>query len=280
MCLPHILKSDHPHILNISPPLNLAPQWFANHVAYTMAKYGMSMCVLGMAKEFAEEGVGVNALWPRTAIQTAAVEMLLGESSSLYARKPDIVADAAYAILTRNPKQTSGNFFIDDEVLKSEGINDMLQYACHPENADKLVPDAFLDVETDINSTNNVFSQATGDSSSLAGEKIENLFKKIESSLSEEVVRKTNAVFHFTVKGKEAGSWFLDLKSGSGRCGKGESGVSADATLTMDSDHFFDMFTGKLKATTAFMSGKLKIKGDMTKAMKLEKLMSSLKAKL
>lgn len=259
----------------------MGPHWFANHVAYTMAKYGMSMCVLGMAKEFADEGVAVNALWPRTAIQTAAVEMLLGESSSLYARKPDIMADAAYAILTRNPKQTSGNFFIDDEVLQSEGITDMVQYACHPENANQLMPDAFLDVDGDSKSAHNVFSNASAAAaSSSAGGKIPQLFKKIESSLSEEVVKKTNAAFLFVVKGDEAGTWFLDLKSGTGRCGEGDGGVTADATLTMDSNHFFDMFSGKIKASSAFMTGKLKIKGDLQKAMKLEKLMSSLKAKL
>lgn len=236
------------------------------------------MCVLGMAREFKDEGVGVNALWPKTAIATAAVEMLLGENSSLYSRKPEIVADAAYAILTKNPKEVTGNFFIDEEVLQSEGITDMVQYACFPENADKLMPDAFLDIPTDLNETQehkkSVFGGGQG------GGQIESLFKKIEASLSEEVVSKTNAIFHFNVKGDEEGTWFLDLKSGSGRCGRGDGGVQADAILTMDSKNFFDMFSGKIKATTAFMTGKLKISGDLNKAMKLEKLMSSLKSKL
>lgn len=244
-----------------------------------MAKYGMSMCVLGMAREFKDEGVGVNALWPKTAIATAAVEMLLGENSSFYSRKPEIVADAAYAILTKNPKEVTGNFFIDEEVLQSEGIVDMLQYACHPENADNLTPDAFLEFPTDLNATDekSVFG---GSGSGGGGSQIENLFQKIEANLSEEVVSKTNAIFHFNVKGEEEGTWFLDLKSGSGRCGRGDGGVQADATLTMDSRNFFDMFAGKIKATNAFMSGKLKISGSLHKAMKLEKLMSSLKSKL
>lgn len=231
------------------------------------------MCVLGMSNEYKGE-IGVNALWPKTAIATAAVEMLLGENSSLYSRKPDIVADAAYEILCRDPKQVSGNFFIDEDVVKQAGVSDLTQYACYPENADSLVPDAFLDVETDI------FSQKSKVSQSAAPGQIEGLFKKIESHLSEELVQKVNAVYHFNVKGDEAGTWFLNLKEGKGNCGKGDGGVTPEATLTMNSKDFFDMFSGKLKATTAFMSGKLKINGDLQKAMKLEKLMGSLKSKL
>lgn len=118
-----------------------------------MAKYGMSMCVLAMAEEFRQQGVGVNALWPKTAIATAAIEMLLGEDGSRYSRKPEIVADAAYAILTKNPKRVTGNFFIDEEVLMAEGVTNMLQYACHPENANRLRPDRFLDAEYERETT-------------------------------------------------------------------------------------------------------------------------------
>lgn len=129
-CLPHLLKAENPHILNNSPPLNMEPRWFADNLAYTMAKYGMSMCVLGMANEFREQGVAVNALWPRTAIATAAVQNLLGgEAAMKCSRKPDIMADAAYAILTRDSRECTGNFFIDDDVLKAEGITDLEQYA-------------------------------------------------------------------------------------------------------------------------------------------------------
>lgn len=141
-CLPHLLKADNPHILNLSPPLSLNPRWFKNHVAYTMAKYGMSMCVLGMAAEFADCGVAVNALWPKTAIATAAIAMLPGVDTNM-CRTPEIVADAAHAILTRPSDQTTGQFLIDEEVLRAAGVTDFEGYAVAPGNP--LLPDFFLD---------------------------------------------------------------------------------------------------------------------------------------
>ncbi len=142
-CLPHLLKSANPHILNISPPLNLSPRWFAPHGAYTMAKYGMSLCVLGMAEEFRESGVAVNALWPRTVIATAAVMNLLGgEEVMRRSRKPEIMADAAHAILMRPSRQCTGNFFIDEEVLTAEGVTDFGPYAVTP--GSQLLPDLFV----------------------------------------------------------------------------------------------------------------------------------------
>uniref|UniRef100_A0A2M4AFQ2 Hydroxysteroid dehydrogenase-like protein 2 n=1 Tax=Anopheles triannulatus TaxID=58253 RepID=A0A2M4AFQ2_9DIPT len=286
-CIPYLRKSNHAHILNISPPLNMAPHWFSNHVAYTMAKYGMSMCVLGMAKEFEGANIAVNALWPRTAIHTAAMEMLTGKESDQFSRKPEIMADAAYAILSKEPRLQTGKFLIDDEVLKAEGITDIRQYACVPENADKLMPDFFLDVEPEKliefaaeGSHAASLKKPAAQQGQGGGGQIEGLFLKIESLLSEEIVKKTGAVYEFKVKGNEAGTWFADLKTGTGKVGKGSPPVTADAVLTMDSKHFFDMFTGKLKPANAFMTGKLKISGDLQKAMKLEKLMGSLKSKL
>ncbi len=141
-CLPHLLKSNNPHVLNIAPPLNMDPKSFGRHVAYTMSKYGMSMCVLGMAEELREQGIAVNALWPATIIATAAIENLLGgESVMRRARRPAIMADAAYAILARRSRQCTGNFFTDEEVLASEGITDFKDYAVDP-SAD-LLPDIF-----------------------------------------------------------------------------------------------------------------------------------------
>ncbi|MEO8276067.1 MAG: NAD(P)-dependent oxidoreductase [Thermoanaerobaculia bacterium] len=141
-CLPDLKKAANPHILNLSPPLNLDPRWFAGHVAYTMAKYGMSMCVLGMAEEFRSDGVAVNALWPRTAIDTAALAMLGGLASSSNSRKPEILADAAHWILTQPSRSCSGNFFIDDEVLRGAGITDLDSYAVEP--GQPLIADFFL----------------------------------------------------------------------------------------------------------------------------------------
>ena len=140
--LPWLKKADNPHILNLSPPLNMDKKWFAPHVAYTMAKYGMSMCVLGMAEEFKKDGIGVNALWPRTVIATAALAMLGDSVKPEWCRKPEIMADAAHSILTRQARETTGNFFIDDEVLERAGITDLDQYAVKP--GEKLLPDLFL----------------------------------------------------------------------------------------------------------------------------------------
>ncbi len=141
-CLPDLEQAANPHILNLSPPLNMDAKWFAGHVAYTMAKYGMSMCVLGMAEELRSNGVAVNALWPRTAIDTAALAMLGGFVSAANSRKPEILADAAHWILTQPARECSGNFFIDDEVLARAGITDLEHYAVEP--GQPLVADFFL----------------------------------------------------------------------------------------------------------------------------------------
>ena len=142
-CLPYLLEADNPHILNISPPLNLNPDWFRNHTAYTIAKYGMSMCVLGMAAEFADRGVAVNALWPRTAIATAAIKMLGGLINADHCRKPEIMADAAHQILLSEGVSLTGRFLIDDEVLAEAGVSDFDRYAVSP--GSPLAPDFFLD---------------------------------------------------------------------------------------------------------------------------------------
>ena len=143
VCLPHLLKSDNPHILNLSPPLDMDPKWFGPHVAYTMAKFGMSLCVLGMAEEFKQDGVAVNALWPRTAIATAAIKNTLGGDSIMnISRSPEIMADAAYIILTKDSKEFTGNFCIDDNLLADNGVTDFSQYADVPFS--ELAPDFFV----------------------------------------------------------------------------------------------------------------------------------------
>lgn len=143
--LPYLQKSENPHILVMAPPLNMNPRWFRHHLAYTIAKYGMSMCVLGMAEEFRSQGVAVNALWPKTVIHTDALAMLGGLVAAENCRRPEIVADAAHAVLCRDSRGCTGNFFIDEAVLAEEGVTDFSGYAEQP--GAQLFPDLFLDEE-------------------------------------------------------------------------------------------------------------------------------------
>ncbi|XP_013172643.1 PREDICTED: hydroxysteroid dehydrogenase-like protein 2 isoform X1 [Papilio xuthus] len=287
LCLPLLKNSNHAHILNLSPPLNMSPYWFSIHVAYTMAKYGMSMCVLGMSEEFKPFNIGVNALWPKTAIATAAIEMLTGDTST--SRKPEIVSDAAYIMLSQDPKKYTGHFAIDEDVVKENGIKDLTPYACDPKNVDNLLLDGFLDDPAAIGHHRHVTtasirryhtSTVNYSEKSEPEAQIPTLFGSISKVITPELVKKTQAVYQFNVKGKEEGVWHIDLKNGDGACGQGEPKNPPDATLTMDSTNFAEMFAGKLKPTTAFMMGKLKISGDLQKAMKLEKMMKSLKNKV
>lgn len=232
----------------------------------------MSMCVLGMAEELKSQNIAVNALWPQTGIHTAALEMLASDSFN-YSRKPEIMADAAYAVLIKEPRTCTGNFLIDEKVLKEAGITDMVQYACNPEFADKLMADFFLD---DVPSGNTIPTSNDGD---LEEGAIAMIFKKIQNHLTPEVIEKTGAIYQFEVLGDEAGTWHIDLKNSPGKAGKGAPETQPDAILTMNSKDFFNMLSGQLKPANAFLSGKLKINGDMRKAMKMEKLMSALKNK-
>ncbi|XP_075067061.1 hydroxysteroid dehydrogenase-like protein 2 [Mixophyes fleayi] len=282
ICIPYLKKSKVAHILNLSPPLNLNPVWFKNHCAYTIAKYGMSMCVLGMAEEFKGE-IAVNALWPKTGIHTAAMDMLGGSGVEKQCRTADIMADAAYSILTR-PKDYTGNFVIDEELLKIEGIKDFDVYAVSPGHP--LLPDFFLDVNPD-DVTNKM--EEHGGSAAFKGGKeaaskakgpVEDTFSVIGKSINEDTVKSVQGIYQFVLSGAEEGTWYLDLKNDKGGVGKGESPVKANVVMSMDSNDFVKMFTGKLKPTMAFMGGKLKIKGDMALAMKLEALMGRMNSKL
>ncbi|XP_060924939.1 hydroxysteroid dehydrogenase-like protein 2 [Limanda limanda] len=283
LVIPHLLKSRSPHILNLSPPLNLNPVWFKNHTAYTMAKYGMSMCVLGMAEEFRGQ-IAVNALWPKTAIQTAAMDMLGGEEVGKQCRTSDIMADAAYAILTK-PKDYTGHFVVDEVILREQGIQDFEQYAVQPGHP--LLPDFFLDEAPEVlaqqmeqHGATPAFKSSSSTPPPSSGP-IESTFDVIRGVINDDLVKSTQGIYQFDLSGEHVGVWFLDLKSGSGSAGQGQPSVKADVTMTMDSKDFSKMFAGKLKPTMAFMSGKLRIKGDMTLALKLEKLMGRMsKSKL
>jgi citronellol/citronellal dehydrogenase len=143
-CLPYLKKAANPHILTLSPPLDLRPKWFAGHLAYSLSKFGMSLCMLGLAEEYRAEGIGCNALWPRTTIATAAVEFALGGPQMMRrSRKPDIVADAAHVILNRPARECTGQFFIDDTVLYEAGVRDFAPYSVEP--GSRLLGDLFID---------------------------------------------------------------------------------------------------------------------------------------
>lgn len=286
LVIPYLLKSRSPHILNLSPPLNLNPVWFKNHTAYTMAKYGMSMCVLGMAEEFRGQ-IAVNALWPKTAIQTAAMDMLGGEGVSKQCRTADIIADAAYVILSQ-PKDYTGHFLVDEDILRERGVQDFNQYAVQPGHP--LLPDFFLDEapealaqQMEQHGATPAFKPPPSSASAVppSSGPIESTFDVIRGVINEDVVKSTQGIYQFDLSGEHSGVWFLDLKSGAGSAGQGQAPVKPDVVMTMDSHDFSKMFSGKLKPTLAFMSGKLRIKGDMTLAIKLEKLMGRMnKAKL
>merc|ERR1712126_37182 len=282
MALPHLLKSTSPHILNISPPLSMRPIWFKNHVAYTMAKYGMSMCVLGMAEEFRENGIAVNAIWPKTAIMTAAMEMLGGgKGISNQCRTSQIMSDAAYVILTKDSKSFTGNFCIDENVLRDVGVKDFSQYLAPGAKEDSLMPDFFLDefleAQGGAERAEEIVQQAEKPAAK-SDDPIAAVFGQISGLINDDLVKKTNAVYSFALSDQKT-NWFLDLKNAPGSCGQGNPPTEADATLSMTSSNFQKMFSGKLKPTTAFMSGRLKISGNMGKAMKLEKLMGQMQTR-
>jgi citronellol/citronellal dehydrogenase len=144
-CIPHLREAENPHVLTLSPPLLMDPKWFKAHVGYTIAKYGMSMCTLGMAEEFRDEGIAFNSLWPRTIIATAAVQNLLGGDEAMArARRPEIYADAAHAVVTRPSREATGNFYLCEDVLAEEGVTDLSPYSYGGADAE-LIPDLFVD---------------------------------------------------------------------------------------------------------------------------------------
>ncbi|NXC57925.1 HSDL2 protein, partial [Aleadryas rufinucha] len=260
-CLPHLRKSKNPHILNLSPPMNLNPMWFKNHCAYTISKYGMSMCVLGMAEEFRGE-VAVNALWPKTAIHTAAMDMLGGAGIEKQCRKTDILADAAYCILTK-PKTFTGNFIIDEVLLREEGVKDFDVYAVAPGHP--LMPDFFLDEKKLSGSQQEGADGAKVKTESAAAKPsgpVAETFRVIQGSMTEEYVRSTQGVFQFELSGKTIACAASPSK---------RHWVCLNRST---------LEAGKLKPTLAFMSGKLRIKGNMALAIKLEKMLSQLNSKL
>ncbi|NXX96678.1 HSDL2 protein, partial [Centropus bengalensis] len=252
-CLPHLRKSRNPHILNLSPPMNLNPMWFKNHCAYTISKYGMSMCVLGMAEEFRGE-VAVNALWPKT-----GDFFLNGTKIVIY-----LLVDCSFTLNAFLPVLSNFDLLLDFSLFLG-----------HP-----LMPDFFLDVETDTTATK---QERHGKESTVYTLIISD---DHECPLYFKLYREGAILFAaqsrlcFLCSGDGGGTWYIDLKTQGGSAGFGKPPVTADVVMSMSSADFVKMFTGKLKPTLAFMSGKLRIKGNMALAIKLEKMLTQLNSKL
>lgn len=281
--LPYLKNSSNAHILNLSPPLDMNPTWFASHVAYTMAKYGMSMCVLGMAEEFRPHKIAVNALWPRTAIWTAAMAMLGGgQESAKSCRSVDIMSDAAYAILSGDSSKVTGNFFVDEDVVREHGVTDMDKYAIEPGH--DLTIDFFLPAKYGVG-----FIPGTKKTSTEAqpkGEAVSNdgsnefikMFESLTPEMAEQVKKDINASLVFRISGE---NYLLDASEARPlEFKKVSPETKGDVLLIAEADAFSKMVQGTLKPTNAFMSGKLKIKGNIAVAMKAEKLFKALKTKL
>ncbi|NXC91333.1 HSDL2 protein, partial [Cercotrichas coryphoeus] len=275
-CLPHLRKSKNPHILNLSPPMNLNPMWFKNHCGELQSEPLLLFC---------EKHVNtcVKALFSSPpnflAIHTAAMDMLGGAGIEKQCRKTDILADAAYCILTK-PKTFTGNFIIDEVLLREEGVKDFDVYAIAPGHP--LMPDFFLDKKLS-GSQQEGADEAKVKTQSAAAEPsgpVAETFRVIQGAVTEEYVRTTQGVFQFELSGDGGGTWYIDLKTKGGSAGFGKPPVPADVVMSMSSGDFVKMFTGKLKPTLAFMSGKLRIKGNMGLAIKLEKMLSQLNSKL
>lgn len=297
VCAPYLIESakqgKQSHVLNISPPLSMREEWFRNHTAYTMAKFGMSMCTLGMSGEYRDDGVAFNALWPRTGIWTAALKMLGGgmDEAAKGCRTEEIMSDAAHIMLSQDPKKYTGNFVIDEDVLKElGGINDFSKYECVP--GAPLMPDFFIDNYAerygDPQQTMNEHLEEAKNSSKIENsEALTNvdpntemgvIFNKMASLLQSngtKYTEKINCVYLFRIK-NTSDMYYLDLKNGSGSTGKCDTEPEFQCEMILKEKDFIKMFNGKMNSTMAFMSGKLKIKGDMKKAMALERLMGDL----
>lgn len=279
-CIPYLKNAENPHILNVTPPLNIRHAWFKEHVAYSLSKYGMSLCVLGMSQEFKDDGIAVNALWPKKGIATVAVMVTAGKQGLAYCRIDKFFADAAYIMLTRDSKTRTGEFLYDEDVLKEAGITDFEQYSYIPAGAP--VPDSFIDGYSPTLQRNS--SKDTRETSSHRSQVrgVVDIFDAVENFLDEKLVQKVNAVFEFHLTGNEAGVWYLDLKSSTGEVGRGSfSGDEVNSTVMLDSEDFVKLFTGELNPAQAYLGGKLQLTGSMHKFMKLEnQLLQKMKSKL
>nr|VZI05148.1 unnamed protein product [Spirometra erinaceieuropaei] len=277
LAIPYLIKGRNPHILNLSPPLNMNPKWFSSHVAYTMSKYGMSMCVLGMHRELRKHNIAVNALWPRTAIYTAATRMLFSDGFAVRCRKPEIMADAAHAILTlpSSSDANTGNFFIDEDLLRSRGVTDFENYSV--QKGATLAIDLFVEnTETDSSAA----PKPASSQNSAQKKTVADVFNDIKLTRSPAVIEQVNATFAFKLSGSEPGVWLINLKSLSGEVKKLESSVdetAVDCSFELPSEDFIALFNGTAYTSDLFAAGKLIIEGDLTAALRLDKQLTQLR---
>uniref|UniRef100_A0A0R3RZ60 Hydroxysteroid dehydrogenase-like protein 2 n=1 Tax=Elaeophora elaphi TaxID=1147741 RepID=A0A0R3RZ60_9BILA len=261
-CIPFLKNGKNPHILNISPPLNMAKEWFANHVAYTMAKYGMSMCVLGMHEELRPFRIAVNALWPKTAIWTAAMDMISSGTVQNNCRKSTIMADAAYALLSRDSANYTGNFAIDDEILREEGIEDFDQYAFDP--GATLLRDFFV---PDV-------AETMGSKTTVSILSLDIMINEAKQRITPDIVQKVAAIYKFDViEDQKIRSIYFNLKNG-----QGGIYISLNNTEKVDVHFIADLqttcklFSGEMSPILAVAFGKLKIEGNKEKALLFSQL--------
>lgn len=286
--IPHLKKAQNPHIITLSPPLELRDIWFKNHTGYTMSKYGMSLCTYGLAAELKGQ-VGCNTLWPKTSIWTAAMDMLAGEQARVLSRKPEIMADAAFAIASKD-KSVTGNFYIDEEVLRGQGVTDFEQYAEEP--GSQLLPDFFLPERIMKEFDPSLFKKVTaahidavkkGNSTdkSLSDKNesgVGSVFASASSIMTDEMKADMNATLHFVISGQD---WTIVSKENEPfQVLKDKPVGNPDVILTTDEATFIKMAKGETKPTSAFMVGKLRVKGSMGLALKVEKLFVKMKGKL
>uniref|UniRef100_A0A914E653 Hydroxysteroid dehydrogenase-like protein 2 n=1 Tax=Acrobeloides nanus TaxID=290746 RepID=A0A914E653_9BILA len=247
-CIPYLKNGKNPHILNICPPIVMEPQRFANKIAYNIAKFGSSMCVLGMSEELRPDGIAVNGLWPRTSIWTAAVANMAGDRGARVSRKASIMADAAYAILSRDPAKYTGHLTYDEDILKEEGLRDFSQYAIDPS---VIQPLRNFQILTEI--------VEKIDRTVIQPQSLASVLESIQKALTPENVRDESNVFEFTLKGSQPNKVYVDLKNRTVSA-NGKASPKVDVSLEFDSSETLGkIFHGTLSTTYAYAQQKLKI---------------------
>uniref|UniRef100_A0A0N4ZXS3 Hydroxysteroid dehydrogenase-like protein 2 n=1 Tax=Parastrongyloides trichosuri TaxID=131310 RepID=A0A0N4ZXS3_PARTI len=268
-CIPFLKESKNPHILNISPPLIMDKKWFQNHVAYTMTKYGMSMCVLGMHEEFRNDKIAVNALWPKTAIWTAAMEMLSSGEGMEGSRNASIMADAAYSILSKASSEYTGNFAIDESVLKNEGITDFSSYDCVP--GAPLTPDFFIPDDI-LETFNKDFKK------NVVCQNLDNVVDYFNKIINPKICQSINGTYQFNLVNENMEKSYISLDLIEGRVFKNKLD-KPQTQFTLSEKLLLDIVNGGASIQTSLFTGKMIISGDMKLAYKLKKLFDN-KSKL